>query len=615
VGASGRFARFGSTTIRSARPPNSSRRAAPLPRPATTTARRLAAFVQRRAGLLAIVALGIACGTVMQGGGWAQTAFYAQVRAFSAGTPEIDRWHWETKDKSYFDGHFYSVKAPGLPGLLLPWYAALDGLGAKEWAREAADRARADGAHRWASTAYPGPEEFGYVPLRRVAVGSAVEHSAPMFWALSLLGSVVPAVLLLLLVRWAGNRLANGLGTAAALTAGTGTLLLPFSTVLFSHVASACLGFAAFALLWREREGPPRLALLGAAGVLAGLAVTFEYPLALAGAILGLFAIARGFDRSAAAERGRRAVTVARRGLAYAGGVIVGVAPLLAYNVWAFGSPFHMSYEGAVAEQGFTGHDELGLNDGALIGQAAELLFANRGLITITPVVAMGFAGAVLAWRRGWRAEAAVLGGLPLVYLLYNSGYWLPFGGGSPGPRFLIPALPYLGAGLALTYRRFPATTLGLAIPSAVFMVAATLTNPLIGDRDTGLWANLIGDGYFEHSVLTALGVGNGIASVVPFAVFAIAAVALTALATPRLDLHDLWLALGVIPLWAVVSLLGPAAVGNPVTPLDSPAARTLIAVGAGAAVLVLLALKLAGRVRRAEPARPVSTRAVLDEV
>ena len=36
------------------------------------------------------------------------------------------------------------------------------------------------------------------------------------------------------------------------------------------------------------------------------------------------------------------------------------------------------------------------------------------------------------------------VGGLGLAYLLYNSGYWLPFGGGTPGPRFLVVTLPFL---------------------------------------------------------------------------------------------------------------------------------------------------------------------------
>src|SRR4029077_6304274 len=90
-----------------------------------------------RAGLLAIVSLGIAWGLVMHAMGWAQLSTYAQVRALAAGRSEIDRWQWETRDKAWVGGHFYSVKAPGLAALTLPAYLALDAAGAKTVARDA----------------------------------------------------------------------------------------------------------------------------------------------------------------------------------------------------------------------------------------------------------------------------------------------------------------------------------------------------------------------------------------------------------------------------------------------------------------------------------------------
>ena len=67
--------------------------------------------------------------------------------------------------------------------------------------------------------------------------------------------------------------------------------------------------------------------------------------------------------------------------------------------------------------------------------------------------------------RDGHRAEANTILAIAAAYFIYNSGYWLPFGGGTPGPRFLIPALPFVALGLPYTYRRLPALTLGLAIP------------------------------------------------------------------------------------------------------------------------------------------------------
>ena len=99
-----------------------------------------------------------------------------------------------------------------------------------------------------------------------------------------------------------------------------------------------------------------------------------------------------------------------------------------------------------------------------------------------------------------------------ISYFIYNIGYWLPFGGGSPGPRFLIPALPFLALGLAPAYRRLPTLTLALAIPSVTFMVIGALTFPLIGETGTDTWANQLGTGALEHTVLTVLGVHKRLA-------------------------------------------------------------------------------------------------------
>jgi len=117
-----------------------------------------------------------------------------------------------------------------------------------------------------------------------------------------------------------------------------------------------------------------------------------------------------------------------------------------------------------------------------------DLLFAGRGLLVLTPILVVCIVGVILMRRQEHRAEANVILAGPAVYFLYNSGYWLPFGGGTPGPRFLMPALPFLALGRPYAYRRLPALTLGLAIPSAFMMLVGTLTFPLIGKQGTGTW-------------------------------------------------------------------------------------------------------------------------------
>ena len=70
------------------------------------------------------------------------------------------------------------------------------------------------------------------------------------------------------------------------------------------------------------------------------------------------------------------------------------------------------------------------------------------------------------------------------VFVLLNCGYFLPYGG-SPGPRFLIPALPFLAVGLGPAFAWRPRLTAALALVSVVAMTAVRLvwndTIPLRG--------------------------------------------------------------------------------------------------------------------------------------
>ncbi len=412
-------------------------------------------WVASRPGGAAIVCLGICWGITMHSMGWAQLAHFGQVRAFAEGQAEIDQWHWETKDKAYVDGHFYSVKSPGVPAISLPVFLLIDTEPGRDLNQAAVENAREPKYPRWQPQGEVPIENFGYDPARAAVFEDQIERNAPMIWFLGLIIAVIPAVLLLFGVRWAGDRIEPGYGTAAAITLGLATIVATFAAEYFSHVIAAALGFGAFLALMREREGPPSTKLVALAGLAAGLSVTFEYQVGLVGVVLFFYALVREAPRLP-------------RAAAYAAAAFAGAIPALAFNVWAFGSPFEFAYGSAVAVSGVTGHDSLGLNDDGLFGitvpkaqSAIDLLLGSRGLLALTPVAAAAIAGIVLMWRDGrLKAEAVVIAATCALYFVYNAGYWLPYGGGTPGPRFLIPALPFLALGLATAYRRLPAITL-----------------------------------------------------------------------------------------------------------------------------------------------------------
>ena len=171
-------------------------------------------------------ALALAFAWPLQGVGFNQNSHYALVKSLARGTAVVDETVHEvgdlgTADVTELRGHLYSNKAPGLAFSLLPVYLGLRELGLQ--------------------TVGPAPEA-GY--SRRL-------------WQLTLFGAVLPAVALMLLTLVAVERVRPGFGAMTATLLGAGTLLLPFATLLFGHVLSATLGFAAFVVLLLERERGP----------------------------------------------------------------------------------------------------------------------------------------------------------------------------------------------------------------------------------------------------------------------------------------------------------------------------------------------------------------------
>ncbi len=571
----------------------------PLPRTIAALMRRLRQSLQplfARPGVAAVVTLGVAWGLVMHQVGWAQLAHFDQVQAFSKGQPQIDQWHWNTNDKAWVDGHFYSVKSPGMAALTTPLYEAIEGLGGDKLARAAAHNVDRTTHPKWRYDGVIPIENFGYNVERGQVVQASIERLTPIIWALTLLGAVIPAVLLLLAVRWAADRFVPGYGTAAAITLGVATVVTTFAAEFFSHVISAGLAFAAFCVLMRERDREPDRRLVALAGLLAGLAVTFEFQTGLVGVVLIGYALSRRTDWL-------------RRGGAYAAGAVAGALPMLAFNLWAFGNPLKLAYGYAVDFPGVSGHDVLGLNSAGFFGitaprfdSAVQLLLAGRGLLVLTPIVIMGVVGTFMMRRDGHRAEANTILAIAAVYFVYNSGYWLPYGGGTPGPRFLIPALPFIAIGLAYTYRRLPALTLGLAIPSGLMMLAATLTYPLLGKQGTGTWADWLIQGRLEHTVLTAFGVTNAWLAIAPFMAAVLTSVVLAARATPSTSLSDFRFALPALFAWVCVSTLGPTLTSEEMSPLNRGNASVLWLI-ASALVLSLATLSVIRlRERRAQP-------------
>ena len=97
-----------------------------------------------------------------------------------------------------------------------------------------------------------------------------------------------------------------------------------------------------------------------------------------------------------------------------------------------------------------------------------------------------------------------------------------------------------MAIGLAYAYKRLPALTLGLAIPSTLMMLVGTLTYPLLGKQGIGTWADWLVQGRLEHTVLTGFGVTNAWLAVAPFVAAVLTSIVLAFRATPSTSLCGL---------------------------------------------------------------------------
>jgi hypothetical protein len=376
-------------------------------------------------------------------------------------TVDVDPYHDLMLDRAFRAGHWYSDKPPGMSVAALP---------AEEVLR-AVDAARGGtGVHVW--------ERRGQL------------------WLLRVLTSGVALLAACLLVGRAAETLVAGTGAATAVTFGLGTTAGPLGPTLLAHVAAAALAFGAFVVAWRR---PDRLA---AAGALAGTAVLFEYQAALAALAVAAYVAARSW-----------------RGLVpFALGTLPPAALLALYNAVAFGSPLHFSYR-YVANR-FAAQQHAGFfGIGAPTAHGLQLMLVGpRGLLTLSPVLLAAAVGLWLLFRSGARREALACAAVTLAFAVLDSGYFDPYGGDAPGPRFVVCALPFLALGLPHAFRAAPLVVAALAAVSVALTTWGSFT-----------WLGLVSL-RLEDTIWSRLGAPTAVG----IALVALAASAAAILARPR---------------------------------------------------------------------------------
>ena len=329
-------------------------------------------------------------------------------------------------DHAIYRGEWRSDKAPGQPVLGVPFYLVGRAVGAQS-ATDA--RVRGDLGLWWQT-----------------------------FWSAMVPLAALVALMFLFAERFARRNVAM----AVSLSIGVCTMMLPHGVNLYAHDLVALLVFGA----WMTVEPTPvsaRRAALG--GLLAGAAVLTEYEALIVLVVLGAYLIVR--------QRARIG--------AYLLGTLLPLGVLAAYQWIAFGAPWHTPssyYAGVINGTSKGGYTIPGARE------LARVLFGVRGVAFGAPVALVGLVAAVLLVRRGTgalRRHGVIALAVFVPYLLLCAGWsGLPILE-EPGPRYLIPALPFLAVPLAALWDRMWRSILVASVVGAAIAVPAAYTYILLG--------------------------------------------------------------------------------------------------------------------------------------
>ena len=296
-----------------------------------------------------------------------------------------------------------------------------------------------------------------------------------------------------------------GAALGAALAFGFGTTFFPFATLMFDHNMTAVLLLASFSA---ARNGRPF-----SAGVWAGVAAVTNYLAAIPGAMFGVWLLWRGADdewRMANDECRMTNDDVSKSPTEAAGnamppgtpfvirhsssviphwaaaarftlGVLPCLAVLLVYNRAAFGSPFALntSFQNPAFKE--IAPAFLGMFTAPSWFAALVITISPwRGVFVLSPVIIVAMACLFSRWKMGGLiAERRLILGCALFFFLINICFNGFHGGFAAGPRYLIPALPFVCIFVAAAFVRWPCATTCLATFSILQQTLLTVTDAL----------------------------------------------------------------------------------------------------------------------------------------
>ncbi len=361
----------------------------------------------------------------------------------------------DTQDKSFFQGHYYSNKAPGSSFIAAP----------------------------------------AYLLVRLAEVYARVNLSEEIFlYCIKVVCVSLPSAffMILLFKFWAYLTLLYPVRRAMMIAYALGTLAWPYSTLFYSHQIATMSLFVAFLIIFVSKEmnatGKPMFEV----GFFCGLAFCLEYPTLLISLLLFAYAavifknlksivfliVAAGVtwllqDRfefliAYFGSQGAIGAIIAVGAVTllmifwqtsvlffFLLGALFPVAAALFYHQACFGGvlnfpyyfetyqPFAIAHQNGIAGVTFPRNPAEFREHLSALRQL--LISPYRGLFFYSPFLIFSLNGILMMIRdKEWRKEGCLFFGILVVYLLFLCSFTDWEGGWSMGPRHLTPLLPFL---------------------------------------------------------------------------------------------------------------------------------------------------------------------------